>query len=73
MNSTKFRDVVITPDSYQHDDLPGVWWPHASLQDAETLKDLEPVAHHQHESTQIQANAVALLIAKQRICAGMHR
>ena len=40
MNGTKFRDVIIGPDSYQHDDLPGVWWPHSSLRDSESLKEL---------------------------------
>ena len=73
MTSTKIRGVIITPDSYQQDDLPGVWWPHGSLKDAETQQELEPVAHNKHESTQAQADAVALHIAKQRIHAGLHR
>lgn len=73
MNGTKFRDVIIGPDSYQHDDLPGVWWPHSSLRDSESLKELDPVAHSMHARTLEEADAMAMQIAIKRVLEGIHR
>lgn len=65
--------VLVTPDSYQVDDLHGVWWPHASLTDTRDGEKLEPVTHNVHETSKDGADAVALILAAKRIRAGEHR
>lgn len=65
--------VLITPDSYETADLPGVWWPRASLTDTRDGEELEPVTHNVHETTKERADAVALILAARRIRCGNHR
>lgn len=67
------RGVMVTPDSFQRDELPGVWWPHASLTDTKDGAELEPVTHNVHEASNERADAVALNLAAERIRAGEHR
>ena len=65
--------VSITLDSFERDELPGVWWPHATLIQSQGNKELEDVAHHQHFETKAEADHMALRIAKRRAKDELHQ
>lgn len=72
MADTLFMGVSITPASFERDELPGVWWPRASLT-ASTGAGLEEVALSEHRSTKDEADAAALKVAKRRIREALHQ
>lgn len=65
--------VLVTPDSFERDDLPGVWWPCAHLTDTKDGQVLEDFCHDIHENSKERADYVALTGAAKRIRAGEHR
>ena len=73
MTNTLFMGVSITLDSFEREELPGVWWPHASLALASSGAKLEDVVHAQHHASKAEADAAALRIAKRRIRNELHQ
>jgi len=73
MASIPFMGVIITLESHERDELPGVWWPRASLTVASTGAKLEPVTHHDHYGTKADADAFALRLARRRINNELHQ
>ncbi|WP_028602708.1 hypothetical protein [Ottowia thiooxydans] len=73
MTTTFFMGVSITLDSFERNELPGVWWPHASLVVAPGSKTLENVSHDEHYASRAEADGMALRIAKRRIRDEMHQ
>lgn len=67
MASIPFMGVNITLESHERDELPGVWWPRASLTVASTGAELKPVTHDGHYRTKADADAFALRPARRRI------
>lgn len=72
MAATLFMGVSITPDSFEREELPGVWWPHASLR-AATGAELEGVALAEHRPSKDEADAAALRAAMRRIRQELHQ
>ena len=73
MSSILFMGVSITPQSYEHDELPGAWWPRASLSLASTGAVLKEVVHPEHCRSKEEADAVALRLARRRIRDELHQ
>ena len=65
--------VLVTLDSFQRDDLPGVWWPCAHLTDTKDGQELEDFRHNVPQASKERADAEALTGATKRIRAGEHR
>ncbi|SFU47858.1 hypothetical protein SAMN04489707_1005115 [Paenacidovorax caeni] len=73
MTGILFMGVNITPDSEERDELPGRWWPHASLTLASTGAALEDVVHYENYRSKEEADAVALHLARRRIRDELHQ
>lgn len=67
------KGVLVTPDSFQRDELPGLWWPCAHLTDTKDGQELEDFRHHVPDASKERADAVAAAGAAKRIRAGEHR